>query len=53
LVTLTSGANALLTTFQNKLEVLAIGKPLKPDLMFVGKAGAYPIQEPFRRSNLG
>ncbi len=29
------------------------GKPFQPSLMFVGKAGAYPIEEPFRCCTLG
>jgi hypothetical protein len=29
------------------------GKPLQPLLGFVGKAGAYPSEEPFRCSTLG
>jgi hypothetical protein len=28
-------------------------KSFQPGLMFVGKAGTYPIEEPFRCSNLG
>jgi len=29
------------------------GKPLQPSLMFVGKAGAYPSEAPFKCSTLG
>ncbi len=29
------------------------GKLFKPSLMFAGKAGAYPIEEPFRCATLG
>jgi hypothetical protein len=28
--------------------VIVHGKPFQPSLMFVGKAEAYPIEEPFR-----
>ncbi len=28
------------------------GKPFRPSLMFVGKAEAYPFEEPFRYSTL-
>ncbi len=33
--------------------VFVLGRRLQPSLMFVGKAGAYPIEVPFRRSTLG
>jgi hypothetical protein len=40
------------TDFSNKL-VFVPGKPFQPCLMFVGKAGAYPSETPFRGSTIG
>jgi hypothetical protein len=37
---------------RNKL-VFVPGKPFQLSLMFNGKAGAYPIEEPFGSSTLG
>ena len=34
--------------FRNKLRVLVLGKPFQLSQMFVGKAGAYPSEAPFR-----
>jgi hypothetical protein len=33
--------------------VFVPGEPLQPSLMFLGKAGVYPIEEPFRCATLG
>ncbi len=33
--------------------VFVPGKPFQPSLLFAGKAGAYPSEVPFWRSNLG
>jgi hypothetical protein len=38
--------------FRNKL-VFAPGKPFQPSLMFAGKVGACPSEEPSRFSTLG
>jgi hypothetical protein len=40
------------TTICNKLECVP-GKPFKPNLIFAGKARAYPSETPFRCSTLG
>jgi hypothetical protein len=33
--------------------MLVLGKPFQPNLMFAGKARAYPSEAPFRCSTLG
>jgi hypothetical protein len=33
---------------RNELELFVRGKPFQTSLIFVGKAGAYPIETPFR-----
>ncbi len=37
----------------NGARVFVPGKPLQPSLMFLGEAGAYPSEAPFRCSTLG
>ncbi len=44
---------ASVTNFCNKLRVFVPDKLFQPSLMFVGKAGAYPIEEPFGCCTLG
>jgi hypothetical protein len=54
-----SGGNSikLFTTviygFSKQARVFVPGKPFQPSLMFAGKAGAYPREDPFRFSTLG
>ncbi len=42
-----------LRMFVVSYSVFVLGKSCQPSLMFVGKAGAYPIEEPFRCSTIG
>jgi hypothetical protein len=38
---------------QNKSECFVPGRPFHPNIMFAGKARAYPSEAPFRTSILG
>jgi hypothetical protein len=40
-------------SYSNKLECLPLASLLQPSLVFVGKAGPYTVEEPFRFSTLG
>ena len=44
---------AVIYKFSYSVRVFVPGKIFQPSLMFVGKAGAYPVEEPFRCSTLG
>jgi hypothetical protein len=44
---------AIIYEFLKYAEVLVLGKPFQPILLFVGKVKAYPKEAPFRCFTLG